>query len=259
MRRVCANAGKLSGAKRTTNAYVVFENAASAAAAAAANGAVWPSKQTDDAAAAAYLGDDAAETFHLRVDRATPARDGGEHLRTAFVGNAPRDASEEGLRSFFAAHLAEAGGHAAIENVRVVRDPKEHRGVGVAYVLLKDRAALPAALELDGAAYAEPGGAARPLRVTPCGKRTKKDAPGAAARKDGGVKEKAVAFGARRRLEKKARRAEARSAAARAPTAPRASGAAAWQGQRAAAKKPKAAAKKRTVGKKTFVGKRKKT
>ena len=149
----------------------------------------------------------------------------------------------------FAAHLQESGGHSAVENVRVVRD-KEHRCVGVAYVLLRDREVLSSALDLDGAAYGESMDP-RPLRVQPCGKRTKSSVlPRGATKK---VTKKA-AFGARRRLEKKARRAEAR-----AKGASPAQQAAPWQGKRAAdaGKGPAKKKKKSKEGKKTFVGKRK--
>ena len=93
----------------------------------------------------------------------------------------------------------------------------------------------------------------RPLRVQPCGKRTKSSVlPRGATKK---VTKKA-AFGARRRLEKKARRAEARArGGAEAPAK-----AAPWQGKRAADAGKGPAKKKKTrkkEGKKTFVGKRK--
>ena len=242
---VCARKGLLSDAKRTTNAYVVFEDVEGATNALKANGAVWkiPASIEDGV-------ETPEETFHLRVDKASGDRGAQDHLRTAFVGNCPFDSSEEGLRELFAAHLQESGGHSAVENVRVVRD-KEHRCVGVAYVLLRDREVLSTALDLDGASYGESMDP-RPLRVQPCGKRTKSSVlPRGATKK---VTKKA-AFGARRRLEKKARRAEARAKGA-APAAK----AAPWQGKRAAdaGKGPAKKKKKKDSGKKkTFVGKRK--
>ena len=242
---VCARKGLLSDAKRTTNAYVVFEDLEGATNALKANGDVWkiPASMEDGV-------ETPEETFHLRVDRASGDRGAQDHLRTAFVGNCPFDSSEEGLRELFAAHLQESGGHACVENVRVVRD-KEHRCVGVAYVLLRDREVLSTALDLDGASYGESMDP-RPLRVQPCGKRTKSSVlPRGATKK---VTKKA-AFGARRRLEKKARRAEAR-----AKGASPAQQAAPWQGKRAAdaGKGPAKKKKKSKEGKKTFVGKRKK-
>ena len=240
---VCARKGLLSDAKRTTNAYVVFEDLEGANNSLKANGAVWkiPASIEDGV-------ETPEETFHLRVDKASGDRGAQDHLRTAFVGNCPFDSSEEGLRELFAAHLQESGGHSAVENVRVVRD-KEHRCVGVAYVLLRDREVLSTALDLDGASYGESMDP-RPLRVQPCGKRTKSSVlPRGATKK---VTKKA-AFGARRRLEKKARRAEARArGGAEAPAK-----AAPWQGKRAAdAGKGPAKKKKKKEGK-TFVGKRK--
>ena len=242
---VCARKGLLSDAKRTTNAYVVFEDVEGANNALKANGAVWkiPASIEDGV-------ETPEETFHLRVDKASGDRGAQDHLRTAFVGNCPFDSSEEGLRELFAAHLQESGGHSAVENVRVVRD-KEHRCVGVAYVLLRDREVLSTALDLDGASYGESMDP-RPLRVQPCGKRTKSSVlPRGATKK---VTKKA-AFGARRRLEKKARRAEAR-----AKGASPAQQAAPWQGKRAAdaGKGPAKKKKHKKEGKKTFVGKKKK-
>ena len=242
---VCARKGLLSDAKRTTNAYVVFEDLEGATNALKANGAVWkiPASIEDGV-------ETPEETFHLRVDKASGDRGAQDHLRTAFVGNCPFDSSEEGLRELFAAHLQESGGHSAVENVRVVRD-KEHRCVGVAYVLLRDREVLSSALDLDGAAYGESMDP-RPLRVQPCGKRTKSSVlPRGATKK---VTKKA-AFGARRRLEKKARRAEARAKGASPAQAAKP-----WQGKRAAdaGKGPAKKKKKMKEGKKTFVGKKKK-
>ena len=239
---VCARKGLLSDAKRTTNAYVVFEDLEGANNALKANGAVWkiPASIEDGV-------ETPEETFHLRVDKASGDRGAQDHLRTAFVGNCPFDSSEEGLRELFAAHLQESGGHSAVENVRVVRD-KEHRCVGVAYVLLRDREVLSTALDLDGASYGESMDP-RPLRVQPCGKRTKSSVlPRGATKK---VTKKA-AFGARRRLEKKARRAEARAKGPAQAAKP-------WQGKRAAdaGKGPAKKKKKSKEGKKTFVGKRK--
>ena len=239
---VCARKGLLSDAKRTTNAYIVFEDVEGATNALKANGAVWkiPASIEDGV-------ETPEETFHLRVDLAKGDRGAQDHLRTAFVGNCPFDSSEEGLRELFAAHLQESGGHSAVENVRVVRD-KEHRCVGVAYVLLRDREVLSTALDLDGASYGESMDP-RPLRVQPCGKRTKSSVlPRGVTKK---VTKKA-AFGARRRLEKKARRAEARAKGPAQAAKP-------WQGKRAAdaGKGPAKKKKKSKEGKKTFVGKRK--
>jgi nucleolar protein 12 len=255
---VCARTGQFSDAKRTTNGYVVFADVAGARDALRANGSVWtvPGSMNEEGV------ETPPETFHLRVDLASGERGDQEHLRTAFVGNAPRDTSEEGLRELFAVHLQESGGHACVENVRVVRD-KEHRCVGVAYVLLRDRAVLGEALDLDGVAFGEAMDP-RPLRVQTCGKRTKTHGqPHAAAGTKKAPASKKAAFGARRRMEKKARRTESRAGKANATGAPKQTGgapAAAWQGKRAADTAKGAPSKKKgkTGVKKTFVGKRKK-
>ena len=275
VKRVCAQKRLLSDAKRTMHAYVVFETAdAAAGAARAANGAVWPGPAAGAAGAeaAAYVAGEAPEVFHLRVDLASGARDDDAHLRTAFVGNAPRDLTEEGLRTLFAAHLAELGGHGAIDNVRVVRRKEDHLCIGVAYVMLRDKATLGAALELDGALYAErPAAKKRPLRVKTCGKRTKATlAPEERSQKP--AKAAPSDRGAKRRLEKKALRAASRAAKAGAGgAAPRPKGKAAaapkpWQGKKAgdadAAKAKKATDAKKKKRKanpdagKKFVGKK---
>ncbi|KAJ1457666.1 hypothetical protein M885DRAFT_437699, partial [Pelagophyceae sp. CCMP2097] len=140
VRKVSAQSRHLTDAKRTANAYVVFETPEAA------------NKAVSDANGTEYVHGD--ERFHLRVDAAAGSRDAEEHLRTAFVGNLPRATSEEHLRSFFAEHLdGDAGGHRAIRNVRVVRDRETHEAKGIAYVVFDSRARLVAALELDGQPY----------------------------------------------------------------------------------------------------------
>ncbi|CAN0336134.1 unnamed protein product, partial [Ectocarpus sp. 13 AM-2016] len=59
-------------------------------------------------------------------------------------------------------------GPKSVEGVRLVRDKATLVGKGFGYVLLADRALAAAALALQGAKLR-----GRPLRVMPCGKRTK--------------------------------------------------------------------------------------
>ena len=210
VRRVAALRGALTDAKATVNAYVVFKTAEDAVkCAAAANGLEFSAVSPEGEKQVAPL---SGKKFHLRVDVVAAQRAADEHLRTAFVGNAPRNTSEEGLRNLFAAHLAGHGGHAAIENVRVIRDPATHKGIGICYVVLRDKSTLSAALELDGTPHAEkeggrplPKGVGRPLRVRACGKRTRTStqADGGAAphdtRRDKRTKEKNAKHPALRR------------------------------------------------------------
>ncbi|CAN0413249.1 unnamed protein product, partial [Discosporangium mesarthrocarpum] len=102
---------------------------------------------------------------HIRVDR---AHGGGiyDHLRTVFLGNLPLDAGDEEVRSLFASELGR--GEGCVEGVRLVRDRATLVGKGFGYVLLADRALAAEALKLHGKTLRK-----RPLRVMPCGKRTK--------------------------------------------------------------------------------------
>ena len=144
----------LENAKQTANAYVVFAEKFHAQKAKEADGGLWPETNR-----------------HIRVDLASGSQH--DHLRTAFVGNVPRDTDEEALRRHFAEHLP--GGLDAVEAVRVVRDKQTHLAIGVAYVLLKERNLVADALRLDGTNFkTKEGGNKRKLRVTTCGKRTKR-------------------------------------------------------------------------------------
>lgn len=178
VKKVSAQMGKLTDAKLVANAYVVYSTVEEATKAVnEANGLVWPDSDR-----------------HIRVDSLTKSRSKEDHLRTAFVGNLPRSADEESLRSHFADHL---GGHETIVNVRIVRDRETHTAIGVAYVLLSDKALLAAALELDGSVYGS-----RPLRVKTCGKRTKRDNKNQSL-SNNKRKTSAPLSGAARRIEKK--------------------------------------------------------
>jgi nucleolar protein 12 len=73
------------------------------------------------------------EEKHIRVDRvgATATR---ALKRSVFLGNVPFDAKEEEVRAHFASVME--GGDAAIEAVRLVRDPETQVGKGFGFVLL---------------------------------------------------------------------------------------------------------------------------
>ena len=151
VKKVSANKRLLSEAKDAFNAYLVFAREESAAAALAANNRV-------------------VEGHHLRVDRvgAAATRD---PARTVFLGNVPFDATEEEVRAHFAAALAAEGGDGAVEGVRLVRDAETQMGKGFGFVLLQDKATAAAALRLLHDSKLK----GRPIRVTTCGKRARKN------------------------------------------------------------------------------------
>ena len=100
------------------------------------------------------------DEHHLRVDTCGEGLDEqeGEHkaisksgrntcvnpwedfTRTVFIGNLPFVVSEEELRAQF----ADCG---AIENVRLVRDPKTHLGKGIGYVMFSSKDSMNKALK----------------------------------------------------------------------------------------------------------------
>ncbi len=164
VKKVSANKRLLSDAKDTFNAYVVFVEEAAALRALGANNRL-------------------VEEKHLRVDRVGSAAT-REPKRTIFLGNLPFDAKDDAVR----AHVAQGleGGDADIDGVRLVRDPETQQGKGFGFVLLKDKAAVAAALRLHESTFE-----GRTIRVTTCGKRPKKH-------DDQG---KPKAMGAKRRLE----------------------------------------------------------
>lgn len=151
VKKVSANKRLLSEAKDAFNAYVVFSRDESAAAALAANNRV-------------------VEGHHLRVDRVGGAAT-RDPARTVFLGNVAFDATEEEVRAHFAAALAAEGGDAAVEGVRLVRDAETQMGKGFGFVLLQDKATAAAALRLLHESKLK----GRPLRVTTCGKRARKN------------------------------------------------------------------------------------
>ncbi|KAG5178517.1 hypothetical protein JKP88DRAFT_261309 [Tribonema minus] len=146
MRKACIATGKINEkVKDSVNAYIVFQDAESARAALAANGRE-------------------LNGHHLRVDSA--ARPTVDPARSVFLGNLPFDVREEEVRAHFS-EISEDG-TAAIEGVRLIRDPDTQLGKGFGYVLFRDAATVGAALRLDGSALRK-----RELRVHVCGRRTK--------------------------------------------------------------------------------------
>ena len=105
------------------NAYVVFHKATSARAALKKDGST-------------------LKGLHLRVDMAAS---GGvlDPKRTVFVGNVPRDVTDEAMR----VHFSKVG---TVAGIRVLRDRQTRVGQGVAYVLMSERGEVKKALSLDG-------------------------------------------------------------------------------------------------------------
>lgn len=126
VKKICVNKGKLGDQKGSVNAYVVFREASSV--------------QT----AVAAMNNTVHGDRHIRVDASTPTL--FEPSRSLFIGNLPFLCDEEELRQFFVGLLKR--GDDAVEGVRIVRDQETLIGKGIAYVLLKDRDAVMAALSL---------------------------------------------------------------------------------------------------------------
>ncbi|KAH8069816.1 RNA binding-protein [Aureococcus anophagefferens] len=219
-----------------------------------------------------HLLSDAKRTMHAYVvfETADAAAEAARAANGA-VWPGPARAPRRRAAAYVAGEAPGLGGHGAIDNVRVVRRKEDHLCIGVAYVMLRDKATLGAALELDGALYAErPAAKKRPLRVKTCGKRTKASlAPEERSQKP--AKAAPSDRGAKRRLEKKALSASEPRGQGGAGAAPRPKGKAAaapkpWQGKKAgdadAAKAKKATDAKKKKRKanpdagKRFVGKK---
>lgn len=148
VRKVCVNSKQFGEQKGSFNAYVRFGDAISATEALQANNSLFGSR-------------------HVRVDRVHPTL--FDPRRSIFLGNLPHYADEEELREYFAKSLA--NGHDDIEGLRIIRDPNTLVGKGIGYLLLKDRDAVFKALQLDNSVFKKRWA----LRVSVCGKRTKRD------------------------------------------------------------------------------------
>lgn len=156
VKKVCVNSGKFGEQKGSYNAYVVFKEESSIAEALKVNNT--------------KLGD-----RHIRVDREKPSL--FDTKCTVFLGGLPHYADEEELREHFAKALP--NGQKDIVGVRIVRDPATLVGKGFGYLLLADRDAVGKALTLHQATYKKRWD----LRVTLCGKRTKRSDAAASERK----------------------------------------------------------------------------
>lgn len=147
VKRVSAQKNKLGDQKVSQNVYIVFKDEESVAKALACDDTLYMDR-------------------HLRVDRASaPSR--FEPSTTVFLGGLSKFADEERLREFFAAGLPNKAGD--IKGVRLVRDPETLYGKGFGYLLLSSRDAVMSALKFHGKKFK-----GRNMRVTTCGKRTKK-------------------------------------------------------------------------------------
>ncbi|CAL1376180.1 unnamed protein product [Linum trigynum] len=116
---------KINDAAGSVHAYIVYKTMESAEASLSHNMAVVAGN-------------------HIRVDRACPPRKKlkGEEAplydnkRTIFMGNLPFDVKDEEIYQLFTGIKGLSSG---IEGVRVVRDPNNGLGKGIAYLLLKDK------------------------------------------------------------------------------------------------------------------------
>ena len=171
VRKVCANKKDFGTQKGSLNAYVVFKEKSAVAKALAANNRVMGAGtkvkgkvQTDgpDPDAPSKV----SEGRHLRIDLVKPTL--FDPKRSVFIGALPHYADEEEVRNHFAAALP--NGQDDIENIRIVRDADTMIGKGFAYLLLKSSDAVMQALSLHKQKYRKRW----ELRVTICGKRTKR-------------------------------------------------------------------------------------
>mmetsp|Transcript_22562 Transcript_22562/g.32982 ORF Transcript_22562/g.32982 Transcript_22562/m.32982 type:complete len:386 (+) Transcript_22562:85-1242(+) len=146
VKKVCVNTAKFGDQKGSFNAYIVYRKADSVSNALSANNRVVGNR-------------------HLRVDRAIPTMFNPK--LSVFLGSLPFYTDEEELRSFFAEALP--NGQEDIEGIRVVRDPNTLIGKGIGYLALRNHDAVMKALSLDETKFKK-----RKIRVTTCGKRTKR-------------------------------------------------------------------------------------
>jgi len=167
VRKVCANKKDFGTQKGSLNAYVVFKEKSAVAKALAANNRVMGAGtkvkvQTDGSDAVSKV----SAGRHLRIDLVKPTL--FDPKRSVFIGALPHYADEEEVRNHFAAALP--NGQDDIENIRIVRDADTMIGKGIAYLLLKSSDAVMQALSLHKQKYRKRW----ELRVTICGKRTKR-------------------------------------------------------------------------------------
>jgi RNA recognition motif-containing protein len=138
--------------------------------------------------------------YHLRVDTATPTID---PARSVFVGNLAHHAADEASLRMHVAQVCDFTKE-QILNIRLIRDKVTHDCKGFGYILLEHASLVPTALQrLQGSVYQK-----RALRVSVCGKRTKRQAGDTTREK----KKKKDATGALQRILQKAPVARKRGA-----------------------------------------------
>jgi hypothetical protein len=169
IRAAVATGARDGGAAAVQHAYIVMRSVGAAEACLALNGVAEVDGHTLRVDRAA--GGSAASTGGGGLDAGVGAR--YDPKRTVFVGNLPFEAGEEAVRAHFAAALA--GGAAAIDSVRIVRDRVTHKGRGIAFLLFRERLSVAEALGLSGTPFA-----GRDLRVTRCGAQGAAGAPSSA-------------------------------------------------------------------------------
>jgi len=168
VKKVCANKKDFGTQKGSLNAYVVFKEHGAVPKALAANNRVIGagSKVRKEGKDGAEAKSSLSAGRHLRIDLVKPTL--FDPKRSVFIGALPHYADEEEVRNHFAAVLP--NGQEDIENIRIVRDAETMVGKGIAYLLLKSSDAVMQALSLHKQKYRKRW----ELRVTICGKRTKR-------------------------------------------------------------------------------------
>jgi RNA recognition motif-containing protein len=147
VKRISAQKRKFGDQKSSQNAYIVFQNAISAKDALEANNRMIDGR-------------------HLRVDKLAATH--FDPSKTVYLGGLSKFVDEEKLREMFASVLP--NGQNDIANIRLIRDSETLYGKGFGYLMLTDRDAVMKALTCHGKKFKS-----REIRVTVCGKRTKRD------------------------------------------------------------------------------------
>lgn len=164
VKKVSTNKKLFGTQKGSLNAYVVFKDRSAVSRALKANNRIIGASDNAQSADAGLKS--TGKGRHLRVDLVNPTL--FDPRKSVFIGALPHYADEEEVREHFAAVLP--NGQDDIENIRLIRDPETLIGKGVGYLLLSSNDAVMQALSLHKEKYRKRW----ELRVTVCGKRTKR-------------------------------------------------------------------------------------
>lgn len=143
--------------------------------------------------------DDQNEECVIRVDTVPPTINNDLSI---FIGNLTYKVTEQKLRLFFEQRVKKDSNNlnaSIIQNIRVVRDNKTNLCKGVAYILLSNYGYVKQALKLNGTLFEK-----RELRIMRCNNKNKNSSSSSSPHK----KQRVVAPGAMRRIQKKSKKSE---------------------------------------------------